>query len=100
MEHFQRAIRFTPGLRDAHVALAELHERRGDLDQAMRSWERALSLDETASDAYRALIRLSRETGREDDLIRRWSARLRSEERRVGTGRRGRWRPRWCKKED
>src|SRR5690625_1924874 len=78
MEHFQRAIRFTPGLRDAHVALAELHERRGDLDQAMRSWERALSLDETASDAYRALIRLSRETGREDDLIRRWSARLRA----------------------
>ena len=78
MEHFQRAIRFTPGLRDAHVALAELHERRGDPDQAMRSWERALSLDDAASDAYRALIRLSRETGREDDLIRRWSARLRA----------------------
>ena len=78
MEHFQRAIRFTPGLRDAHVALAELQERRGDLDQAMRSWERALSLDDAASDAYRALIRLSRETGREDDLIRRWSARLRA----------------------
>lgn len=73
------AVRTTPALRDAHVLLAQLLERREDLAEAERAWERALSLDESDADAYEALIRIAGSTGREDQLIRRWEARLRAQ---------------------
>jgi lipopolysaccharide biosynthesis regulator YciM len=75
--HYEKAIRYSPQLRKAHLALAQLFEQAGQNKDAITAYERVLSLDAQKPEAYDALIRLYRKTGKLDKLCDRWKARYR-----------------------
>lgn len=75
---YEQAVRFTPRLRDAHVALGTLYESNQAPHKAIQSFERALTLDAEGADAYQALIRLYRAADQLERLTDRWLARYRS----------------------
>jgi len=75
--HYEKAIRYSPQLRKAHLALAQLFEQAGQNKDAITAYERVLSLDAQKPEAYDALIRLYRKTEKLDKLCDRWKARYR-----------------------
>ena len=78
LEQFSLGARYSPGHAPIHAALAEEHESRNEIQQALLSSERALSLDPLKRDYYSAVVRLSEKSGMLDALCDRWLARYRA----------------------
>lgn len=54
----QARVDASPGLPEAHVALARLHEARGDVAEAIQTWERAITLAPHDAEQHAELGRL------------------------------------------
>ena len=77
--YLKKSVEYSPNLFEAHLELAEIHEHKGNLEEAISSLERALSLNSTESTVYSKLIELYREMGQLDQLSDRWSAKYRAD---------------------
>jgi tetratricopeptide (TPR) repeat protein len=64
--HLTKAIALDGKLSEAHLALGDLFESRGQLDAARRELERAVALDPKSSAAYYKLAQIYRKLGRPD----------------------------------
>jgi len=62
------------------IAIAQIKENRGKIDESILWYERAHSV-ETSPDVYRALIRLHREAETLDRLVNRWLIKYQSQRR-------------------
>ncbi|MDZ7808253.1 MAG: tetratricopeptide repeat protein, partial [Gracilimonas sp.] len=75
----KKSVEYSPELFEAHLELSEIHEDKGNIEEAIASLERALSLNSTESTVYSKLIQLYREIGQLDQLSDRWSAKYRAD---------------------
>ncbi|HEU4411688.1 MAG TPA: tetratricopeptide repeat protein [Polyangiaceae bacterium] len=66
---FRRAISLSEGSEEpeAHAALAEIHEKRGQLKPALAAWRRALDLDPHRAEWHFRIGRLLGRVGRHDE---------------------------------